>query len=74
MRPSPTPKVTKSCRLSDCYGHKDGWAGAGPVLIDPSRRFAAVNYRIAKGLFDHLVGKSEQRWGLDNCRAGPSGV
>jgi hypothetical protein len=31
--------------------------------IDPSRTFATVNCRIAKGLFDHLVGGGEQlRW------------
>ncbi len=26
------------------------------VAIDPKRRFAAVNFRTAKGSFDHLVG------------------
>jgi hypothetical protein len=29
---------------------------AGAAVDDPKRRFAAINYRIAKGLFDHLVG------------------
>ena len=29
--------------------------------FDPSRTFATVNCRIAKGLFDHLVGGDEQR-------------
>jgi hypothetical protein len=26
---------------------------------DPNRRFATVKHRIAKGLFDHLVGAGE---------------
>jgi hypothetical protein len=30
------------------------------VAFDPERRFATVNCRIAKGLFDHLVGDGEQ--------------
>ena len=33
------------------------------VENDPSRHFATANYRIAKGLLDHLVGDREQtRW------------
>ena len=29
------------------------------VVLDPERRFATSNCRIAKGLFDHLVGAAE---------------
>jgi hypothetical protein len=32
---------------------------AGAVVDDPERTLRAVNYRIAKGLFDHLVGSRE---------------
>ncbi len=31
----------------------------GGDAVDPNRRFATANYRIAKGLFDHLVGDGE---------------
>jgi hypothetical protein len=31
------------------------------VDIDPQRQFAHINYRIAKRLFDHLVGNGEHR-------------
>jgi hypothetical protein len=33
----------------------------GEAEIDPERRFAPANYRIAKGLFDHLVGLGKER-------------
>jgi hypothetical protein len=33
----------------------------GSVENDPSRRFATVNYRAAKGSFDHLVGAYKKR-------------
>jgi hypothetical protein len=32
----------------------------GAAVHDPQRHFATANYRIAKGLFDHLVGAGEQ--------------
>ena len=32
----------------------------GALEDDPKRRFVSANYRIAKGLFDHLVGDGEQ--------------
>jgi hypothetical protein len=32
------------------------------VDIDPSHRFATVNYCTAEGLFDHLDGDGERRW------------
>jgi len=31
------------------------------VAIDPQRHFAIINCRIAKGLFDYLIGSREQR-------------
>jgi hypothetical protein len=34
------------------------------VVRDPQRHFATINYRIAKGLFDNLVGGGKQ--GLRN--------
>ena len=34
-----------------------------PVANDPKRHFATIDYRIAKDLFDHLVGAAEQRSG-----------
>jgi hypothetical protein len=36
----------------------------GAAVPDPQRHFATVNYRIAKGLFDNLVGGGKQ--GLRN--------
>jgi hypothetical protein len=34
---------------------------AGAAVDDPSRHFATVDFHIAKDLFDHLVGATEQR-------------
>jgi|GEM_PF-6487045 len=34
------------------------------VENDPKRRFADVNYRIAKGLLDHLISDREQLGGI----------
>ena len=40
---------------ADCFG-----------AIDPKRHFAATNYRIAKGLFYHIIGnRAHRRWHLD---------
>jgi hypothetical protein len=33
----------------------------GAAVVDPQRHFATIFCRIAKGLFDHLVGGGEQR-------------
>jgi hypothetical protein len=45
-----------------------GWAGA--AVDDPQRHFATINCRIAKGLFNHLVGDGENRRGhLDADRS-----
>ena len=36
------------------------------AVDDPQRQIATINYRIAKGSFDHLVGSGEQRdWECD---------
>jgi hypothetical protein len=40
-----------------------------PSTHDPKRRFANVNYRIAKGSLDHLVGTTEQREPCGNATA-----
>ena len=39
----------------------------GAAVHDPERHFATVNYRTAKGLFDHLVSAAEQ--GERKCNA-----
>jgi tripartite-type tricarboxylate transporter receptor subunit TctC len=46
----PLPRVKRTCirRLHS-------------VACDPQRHFATANYRVAKGLLDHLVGAAEQR-------------
>jgi len=33
----------------------------GAAVHDPERHFVTINYRIAKGSFDHRVGGGEQR-------------
>jgi hypothetical protein len=33
---------------------------AGAAVRDPSRHFTAVNYRIAKGSFDHLISLQQE--------------
>ncbi len=40
-----------------------------PVANDPQCHFAAVNCRIAKGLFDHLAGDHKQRFAEPLSRA-----
>jgi len=42
-------------------GHRADIGNRSLVCCDPKRRFVAVNYRTAKGLFDHLVGAREYR-------------
>ena len=43
-------------------GEEPTWRdGVENDAIDPKRHFANVNYRSAKGLFDHLVGAGLQR-------------
>jgi hypothetical protein len=40
-------------------GRTDIGQNAENDVVDPKRHFATINYRIAKGLFDHLVGGGE---------------
>jgi len=44
-------------------GRVRNWSNNGPwpglSVTDPQRRIIAINYRTAKGLFDHLVGDPE---------------
>jgi hypothetical protein len=43
----------------------------GAAEIDPKRRFATLYCRIAKGLFDNLVGGSEHWWADDEVERRP---
>ena len=56
--------------LSDQSGHWPEVMLNESVEIDPNRRFATANYRIAKGLFDHLVGRQEWLWEREAERIG----
>jgi len=44
----------------------------GEAAVDPKRRFATVNFRTAKGSFDHLVGAQATLRKISRRSADPS--
>jgi hypothetical protein len=46
-------------------GVKPTWQDGSTDAVDPQRHFTTVNCRIAKGLFDNVVGDGEQF--IRNC-------
>ena len=58
---------TSSVAVLQQYGSYRSKSGSGrrtlkPALLNPKRHFAVVICRIAKDLFDDLVGAGEQLW------------